>query len=286
MDGRTGWLLYADEDYALNRDFASMMEQEGQRRRIAVKTVLLSQWKALLAQGEGNYPGFVISRQRDASISRHLENLGIPVYNNAKVCEVCNDKRNTHHFLQGLPMLKTWDLGVSATSPPQGTHFPVILKPACSHGGDRVLWVETPEEWAAAASRILPEPLIQQEIASDYGRDLRIYVVFGQIIAAVMRTAKEGFISNYKRGGQVALHRVTPQERWLLEQVIAHFSQADAPLCFAGVDFLYDHGEPVVSEVEDVVGSRMLYQVSDLHIAGIYWDGLAKDVQNKMHAKK
>ena len=40
----------------------------------------------------------------------------------------------------------------------------------------------------------------------------------------------------------------------------------------AGVDFLYEHGHPVLSEVEDVVGSRMLYQVSSMDIAGLYLD--------------
>jgi hypothetical protein len=38
---------------------------------------------------------------------------------------------------------------------------------------------------------------------------------------------------------------------------------------------LYHHGAPVLGEVEDVVGSRMLYQTSNLDIAALYLDGVA-----------
>ena len=43
----------------------------------------------------------------------------------------------------------------------------------------------------------------------------------------------------------------------------------------AGVDLLYDHGQPVIGEVEDVVGSRMLYKTSDIDIVSLYLQGLS-----------
>lgn len=289
MHMKTGWLLYEDHDYALNRDFANLMAEEGKRRGFSIEPVLSSQIVPILQQsqlfclrdGRQERPDFIISRQRDSRLSEHFERMGVPVYNNARVCEIGNDKRKTHQFLQGLPMLDSAFLFHRHLSPPQGTVFPVILKPAQSHGGDRILWVRNEEEWHIAASQILPEPMVQQEIATDYGRDLRVYVVFGQIVAAVMRVAKDGFISNFKQGGQVYLHQVTHDERALAGRVIARFAKANAPLCFAGIDFLYHRGKPVVSEVEDVVGSRMLYQVSDINIASLYLDGILADLRSK-----
>ena len=56
------------------------------------------------------------------------------------------------------------------------------------------------------------------------------------------------------------------------------FEKAGAPLAFAGIDFLYHEDGPVLSEVEDVVGSRMLYQVSDIDIAGLFLDGVRERV--------
>ena len=200
--------------------------------------------------------------------------MGVPVFNNSRVCAICNDKRLTHQFLSGLPMPQTVFLPYGQTQPPPGTRWPVIVKPACSHGGDRVALVHNAREWQAAVAAIQPEPVLQQAVVSQPGRDLRVYVLHGRILAGVMRTAREGVVSNFKRGGQVELHTLTPQERALAEAVILRFSRADAPLHMAGIDFLYDGGAPVVGEVEDVVGSRMLYQTSDIDIVSLYLQGL------------
>ena len=152
--------------------------------------------------------------------------------------------------------------------------YPVILKPACSHGGDRVTLVHNEQEWYEAIRLIQPEPMLQQSVVSDAGRDLRVYVLHGKILAGVMRTAKSGVVSNFKKGGCVELHELTQEERKLAEAVIRRFDEAGAPLHMAGVDMLYDHGHPVIGEVEDVVGSRMLYQTSDLDIVTLYLEGL------------
>jgi len=278
------WLLYDDWDYILNRDFASLMAGDAATHGITLETVLRSQLTPAIQKGvpvckyngQVSHPDFILSRQRDAFLSAFIESAGIPVHNSARVCELCNDKRRTHLFLKGLPMLNTVFPENGAISPPEGTVFPVILKPASSHGGDRVFWVENQSEWQKAAQRITPDSMLQQEIASDYGRDTRVYVLFGRIAAAVSRTAREGFISNFTRGGKAELHTLTPGERLLAQQVIDRFHAAGAPLSLAGIDLLYHRGKPVLSEVEDVVGSRMLYQVSDISITALYWDALAK----------
>ncbi|HPR78053.1 MAG TPA: ATP-grasp domain-containing protein, partial [Candidatus Limiplasma sp.] len=156
--------------------------------------------------------------------------------------------------------------------PPGESAYPLVIKPAGGHGGENVALVHNEYEWRDAADQILPQDIVQQKPAVDAGKDLRVYVLFGKIVAAVLRTARTGIISNFKRGGSVELHTLTDEERTLAEAVIARFAQAEAPLCFAGVDFLYEQGHPFLSEVEDVVGSRMLYQVSSMDIAGLYLD--------------
>jgi glutathione synthase/RimK-type ligase-like ATP-grasp enzyme len=121
-------------------------------------------------------------------------------------------------------------------------------------------------------------PALHQAVVDQPGRDLRVYVLFGQILAGVMRTAKAGVVSNFKLGGSVALHELTDAERLLAEAVIQRFEDAGAPLCMAGVDLLYSDDGPVVSEVEDVVGSRMLYQVSDIDLVVLYLQGIAQRI--------
>ena len=284
------WLLYDDCDYAINRTYAQMMQEHGLPLGLQVEAVLLSELTlgmdaggqpVCLRNGVSALPDAVLSRQRSALISEHFERMGIPVFNNARVCAICNDKRATHQFLQGLPMPQTIFLSPAQAQPPAGTQFPVILKPACSHGGDRVMLVHNEAEWQEAAEQILPEPALQQAVVSDAGRDLRVYVLNGRILAGVMRTAQTGVVSNFKKGGHVALHELTEEERKLAEQVILRFEKAGAPLHMAGVDLLYDHGHPVVGEVEDVVGSRMLYQTSEIDIVQLYLEHIARVLANQ-----
>ena len=212
---------------------------------------------------------------REPLYSRHFERMGVPVFNGSEVCRICNDKRQTLQFLSGLPMPRTTFLTPFTPMPQDG---PVIVKPACSHGGDRVELVETQFQWNDALEALQGEPALMQSVTRRPGRDLRVYVLFGQIVAGVMRTAKSGVVSNYKRGGNVALHDLSREERQLAEEVIARFDAAGAPLCFAGVDLLYEDYGPVVGEVEDVVGSRMLYRVSDLDVVGLYLDEIRRRI--------
>lgn len=280
---KLGWLLYEEADLAQNRDFAAHLTREGEKRGLTLETVRMAQLSLGVREGGALYlrrdgreslPDFVIARHRDPFVGEQFERMGVPVFNGSRVCALCNDKRRTHQFLAGLPMLATRFVNHRyAVAPPEGA-YPLVLKPACSHGGDRVALVANEYEWREAADEILPQDLLEQQVADDAGRDLRVYVLFGEIVAAVMRTARRGIVSNFKRGGDVALHTLTARERELALQVAGRFAQAGAPLCLAGVDFLYHRGEPVLGEVEDVVGSRMLYRTSDIDIAALYLDAL------------
>ena len=283
------WLLYNDPDYAVNLEFARMMRERGKACSLSIEPVLLSELDLgmdrsgtpfCLRNGRPARPDAVLSRQRSSLVSAHLESMGIPVFNNSRVCALCNDKRQTYQFLRGLPMPESRFLLPGQSCPPEGTRFPVIVKPALSHGGDRVALVRDETQWREAAACILPEPALQQAVVSRAGYDLRVYVLFGEILTGVLRTAKTGVVSNFKLGGEVALHPPVQEERDLAQAVIRRFEEAGAPLCMAGVDLLYDDGHPVVGEVEDVVGSRMLYQTSHVDIAALYVEGIAKRLGN------
>ena len=284
----TLWLLYDEADLAVNLGFVDLMRDRGRVRGLNIVPVTTQELTlgmdasgaVCLRAGVPARPRAVLSRQRDSLISFHFERMGVPVFNGARVCAICNDKRVTHQFLSGLPMPETVFLPATASAPPPGTRFPVVLKPACSHGGDRVALVSNEREWHQAAAAILPQPALQQAVADGAGQDLRVYVVHGRIVAAVMRTAAQGVVSNFKRGGSVALRGLTPQERALAQAVIDRFSSAGAPLTLAGVDLMNDRGRPVVNEVEDVVGSRMLYQTSDIDIVSLFLDGLSDIAAN------
>ena len=62
--------------------------------------------------------------------------------------------------------------------------------------------------------------------------------------------------------------------RWLL------YDEADLALNLGSVELMRDRGRPVVNEVEDVVGSRMLYQTSDIDIVSLFLDGISDIAAN------
>lgn len=292
MKQKICWLLYDAKDLAVNRDYAALMQKTGLRYGLAIEAVTLQELTlgmdatgqpTLLRSGQPARPDAVLSRMRVDWVSEHLERMGIPVFNNSKVCRICNDKRRTHLFLQGLPMAETVFLdgayGIDGTP----ANYPRVLKPADGHGGESVQMIEDQAAWEEASARLQsagPRPGLHQAVVSRPGRDLRVYVLFGKILAGVLRTAKAGVVSNFKLGGSVELHELTNAERTLAEAVIQRFEEAGAPLCMAGVDLLYGEEGPVISEVEDVVGSRMLYQVSDMDLVDLYLRGIAQRMEN------
>ena len=175
------WLLYEDGDYAVNRAYAQMMQERGHTYGFDVQAVLLSELALgmdaqglpfCLCRGVSSLPHAVLSRQRSSLVSEHFERMGIPVFNDSFVCAICNDKRATYQFLEGLPMPRTVFLLPSQMQPPAGTRYPVILKPACSHGGDRVTLVEDEAQWRKAAASI-PDANIARRSAAVKVRSYR-----------------------------------------------------------------------------------------------------------------
>lgn len=279
------WMLYDACDLQVNLPFVALMQKAAADIGMQVEAVtteeLLFRFSDTgipsgTALSHAPLPDLILSRQRNARISRYFEQMGIPVYNNSRVCDICNHKGATHLFLQGLPMMPT-ALVPRAQQQPSPFPFPVVVKPARGHGGQQVCVAEHAEAYQAALMRIAPDDAVVQPVADGAGRDLRLYVLFGKIICGVLRTAQHGIVSNFKLGGSAALHIPTQAELYLGKQVIERFAAHGAPLCLAGIDLLYHEGRIVVNEVEDVVGCRMLYAVSNLDIAALYMHRLADD---------
>lgn len=287
---KTIWMLYDTCDLAINQGFVALMQNAAENAGWRLEAVTIQDLVfSFTDNGEPVYkdtkgrplPAMILSRQRNARISRHFEKMGIPVYNNSTVCEICNHKPSTHLFLQGLPMMETAVL-FKAEEQRIALPHPFLVKPASGHGGQKVTIVQNQAQYREALAKIAPDDAVAQRISSDAGKDLRLYVLFGEIIGGVLRTAKSGIISNFKLGGQVVFHRPTQKEVWLGEQVIRRFQENGAPLYLAGIDLIYHHGEPVINEVEDVVGCRMLYETSSIDIASLY---ISRLIQNHDNSK-
>lgn len=292
----SGWIIYSRAEAERNQAYIEKYMASAERLHLSLRLVLAENIefgfddKCPLISESGraaDLPDFVINRTRDPFISHHFEALEMTVFNSAHMSELCLDKRRTMQLAAcaGLPVMPSVFCSVKADLPDwyslpwQG---PTVIKPINGHGGYGVQLVKNEEEYSDAFCRYesMEGPpvndIIIQQAASDLGRDLRVYVIGGHIEAAMLRRSdpKRDFRSNYCLGGEAVVHELNHQEKTMVKQLI---SKADFGL--VGIDLIYDNGQPIFNEIEDVVGSRMLYSMTDIDIADRYLEYIAKVIR-------
>ncbi|HAG69704.1 MAG TPA: hypothetical protein DCL38_07000 [Lachnospiraceae bacterium] len=292
-----GIILYNKRDYEKNIRFAQMLAEHGRASglelSVAFTEELIYNGELLSSLGD---PRFVINRSRNASAARFFEGHNIPVFNSARVSELCNDKELTKQhlsrFYKGSPIPYTEYCTLLLTDMQPYSHstditaalsFPVVAKPSDGHGGSFVRLLKDEQELKEYLSAVNSHnrehqderitKLLFERPASDRGKDLRVYVLGNRILASVLRVQSSSDIrANFSLGAKAFLHTLTDEERELAERVIRAL-----PSDLIGVDLIYDNGHPVFNEAEDAVGCRMLYQVSDIDIAKEYITYIAKE---------
>ena len=239
------WILYDRADLEHNRFFAERLRDNGERLGMRTRVVT--------TDSVDGVPDLVVSRTRDWHISERLESLGAGVFNNSRTCRVCNDKLGTYRMAGklGIPFLPC---SVPGEDLPGGP--PWVVKSRSGHGGGQVAMADDTDELADLIDRI-PDPIIQQ-VAPVLGRDMRAYVLDGEVLACVMRSSENDFRANYSLGGKAELCEPPEECLEMIEKVVSELH----PM-FVGVDFVFGD-RPYLNEVEDVVGTRMLYSLTDL----------------------
>jgi ribosomal protein S6--L-glutamate ligase len=123
--------------------------------------------------------------------------------------------------------------------------------------------------------------IVQEFIAEAHGSDLRVLVVDGKVIGAMIRQAPEGeFRSNLHRGGTGKLVKLTAEEE---ETAI---KAADAMgLGVAGVDLLRSNRGPLIIEVNSSPGLEGIEAATNQDIAGRIIEYLEHSVDGGVRAK-
>lgn len=194
-------------------------------------------------------PDFVINRTNNAEISRKFEAKGARVFNPSSLTELANDKQKCYELMQAH--------GVEIM-PVNYDKLPMVVKPRDGKGGHEVHLILDGE---------IPQDvnLVHQKPASDLGRDLRVWLIGGEIIASILRESKTDFRSNFCLGGAALPYELSDEERALVMH-IASLVEYD----YIGIDFVFNHGKIVFNEIEDSVGARMVYTLTDIDIIKIY----------------
>jgi len=267
-----GFLCYTKGDAAKNSWMIRHLTERAQHEGLRLRLVFAED----LAKDVGS-PKFVFQRSRRGDLSQKWENQGARVLNSAQVTGITNDKYATFCYLnkQNIPTVESilFDDLTNLPDEKNPPFLPLIAKPLDGHGGVGVELVNTLDKWAEIC-RKKPRPFLAQPVMT-VGYDLRVYVLFGQPYAAILRTSQRDFRSNFSLGGQVRAV-ATPAD---CKAMIAKLQQT-MPMDFCGVDFLKDgQGNLKIGEIEDAVGCRMLYQETNLDIVRDFVAMAAKEIK-------
>ncbi|MBP0966837.1 MAG: ATP-grasp domain-containing protein [Oscillospiraceae bacterium] len=282
MSRPAGLLLYTPEDAARNQWFITQLCQNAESEGLSLRLCLVAGGDPRIPFRQ--QPDFLINRSRISSYSSFARDHGIPCFNSAAVTAITNDKFLTYEFFcetHGIPMAKTQQ--IRKNDPLPALHYPVIAKPADGHGGAGVSLIRDEAalmQYRADFDAAHPSParpfLVQEPVV--FGWDVRIYVMFGEICAAVLRTSETDIRSNFSLGGHAELIEPDADMRALVEAV-----QRILPLDFAGVDLLRrQDGSYLLGEIEDAVGCRMLYQLTGKDPAKDFIAGIAQKLSGML----
>lgn len=279
----TIWLVYEADNVARNRFFIGKWEEAARARGVGLHLVLYEEL-AFGIQGTAAsirhlgglpLPDAALMRLNQPLLSAQFELAGIPVYNNARVAHICNDKRLTHQLISQLaPAMDTIFLRGDETDSP--LPYPVVVKAAHACGGRQVYLARDREQFLQAMASLAGAPALAQAMSDTPGRDVRAYVLGQQIIAVMMRRSDSDFRSNIGQGGDAVPYRLNQADERLVRQIIRLFDFG-----LVGIDFILHQGRLVFNEIEDAVGTRMLFANGHEDIVARYLDLILNNLERK-----
>ncbi|MBT5237002.1 RimK family alpha-L-glutamate ligase [Candidatus Peregrinibacteria bacterium] len=204
-----------------------------------------------------------------SAVIRHFERLGVFVLNNSESIKNAMDKMASIQMLaaENIPVPKTLlaktpldlDFVVKEFS------FPVILKKVSGSEGKGIVMCKDHSQLEDTMDLLDPNlnMIIQECINSSLGRDIRVFVIGGRAIGAMLRTAKEGkFKANYSAGGSVELLDLTPEVEWLAVE-----SSRIIGLDIAGVDLLIDEEGYQICEINSSPYFKGFEEATNIDVA-------------------
>ena len=268
----TGWLIYDEDNIHRNQFFIDRWMAAAKEKAVNLELVTaqkisygFNEGKAFIQYGFLYQKiDFVVMRAQHPLLSAHLEKMGIPCFNNAKTADICNDKQKTYSmFADRLPIIDTAFLEQNAFINP--FTFPVVVKAAHGCGGRGVYLANNDDEFRLAVRQISPDRIIVQKLCDTLGKDLRVYVLGNKIIAGMQRYSPSDFRSNVGLGGSSMPVSLPDEITGYVEHILTQFNFG-----LVGIDFIFHQGKPMFNEIEDAVGTRMLYMHTKMDIAREY----------------
>ena len=210
-----------------------------------------------------------------------LEERGVPVINSPRAIERAVDKFYTSALLQeaGLPTVDTVVCERAAEAMAAVREFgDVVIKPIFGSMGHGIVRVSDPDVAFRVVKTLesMRTVFYVQRAVDHGGRDYRLFVIGGRVLAAIERRAAEGdWRSNVARGATAAAFEA-PAE-W---QAMALRAAAAIGADYAGVDLLpAPDGRVYVLEVNGIPGWEGLQRATGVDVASAIVDHMVSRVR-------
>lgn len=223
---------------------------------------------------------FCVYFDKDKYMSEMLEKLGLRLFNRHEAIRICDDKMQTYISLTGknIPMVKTLS-GLLCYEPSEKVRletaeriekelgYPVIIKESFGSLGKGVYMAKDRTELLSVMEELKCRPhLFQRAVTSSLGKDLRVILVGGKVVAAMLRQSKTDFRSNIELGGVGSPYSVSYAVQTVCERVAQEIG-----LDYCGIDILFGaRGEPIVCEVNSNAFFGGIERVTGVNVAKTY----------------
>jgi len=250
-------VVFADEiDLIVSRD---------DRKSIRYRNDIVPLPDVLLAR-TGSGTGYF-----NLSVLRQFERLNVPTLPNSAAIEASKDKMYANQIMAqaGLPIPKTMltRFPCKAELVERQVGFPCVIKVVTGSHGAGVYLCETPKQFEDLSELISSldfknSMIVQEYVQASEGRDLRVIVIGGRVIGAMLRQSTDGsFKANISRGGQGMAFDVDDQMEMLAIQVAKVLD-----LDIAGVDLLFHPDGYRICEANSSPGFKGFEAALDINV--------------------
>jgi len=299
------WILfYEDIESSTNEAFEiRRFLAEGKKMGIDVKVFSPEQFDLLvtdedretvLIDGEPQaLPDFLLPRTPPVetgyfslAVIRQLERMGVETYNGSICIESVSDKMHTHQILceHDLPtpitMLAKFPVNIDLVEKHIG--FPVVVKTLLGVNGTGVFLVETEDAFNDLMNLVGEtnpdiQLIFQKYVAASRGRDLRVFIVDGEVLACMERRAKDGgFKANFSQGGAVEQFELSEEAK----QIALKTSEV-LDIRLAGIDLLFTDDGFTICEANTFPGFKGLEQACDINIPKSIFESMQRRFEEK-----
>lgn len=225
---------------------------------------------------------FVVYLDKDKYVATFLENSGVRLFNRAEAIFTCDDKMLTHAALadKGIPMPGSIPAPLCYTPETAipdaeldgivgALGLPLVVKHSYGSLGKQVFLAKTREELKEYAERLKLTPhFYQRYVAESFGRDLRVVVIGGKVVASMIRSSGgKDFRSNMALGGASMPYEADETIAQLAEKISRLLG-----LDYCGIDLLFGEGGFLVCEVNSNAYFKGIEHTTGVNVAAAYVD--------------